>query len=186
MATQISRYRSEHGVSLIEIELETVSQLFNSFDPSPFHLKDLDADAEAWIVGAVREFPVGAPLKLVLHLPAAELERAERAEVNRALASYFGDRREAMRRDLRYLFRTGRVALLIGLGFLAACLALRALAAAMLAGPLEDFLTEGLLIIGWVAMWRPLEIFLYDWWPLRRMARVYAKIAAMPVDLRAR
>jgi hypothetical protein len=35
-------------------------------------------------------------------------------------------------------------------------------------------------------MWRPLEIFLYDWWPLRRMVRLYRKLAAMPTELRAR
>ena len=186
MSSQPSRYSSENGVGLIEIELESVNQLFNSFDPSPFHLKDLDDDAEAWIVGAARDFPLSAPLKLVLHLPAKEIDRAEAAGPARALASYFGDRLESTRRDLRYLFRTGRIALLIGLAFLAACLALRALAQTMLHGPLETLLTEGLLIIGWVAMWRPVEIFLYDWWPLRRMGRVYAKIAAMPVELRAR
>jgi hypothetical protein len=185
MPGQPSRYRSENGVSLIEIELESVSQLFNSFDPSPFHLKDLDVDAEAWIVGAVRDFALATPLKLVLHLPPDELGRAEEAGLARALASYFGDRLESTRRDLRYLFRTGRIALLIGLAFLGACLGLRALAQS-LTGPLATLVTEGLLILGWVALWRPAEIFLYDWWPLRRMGRVYAKIAAMPVELRGR
>jgi hypothetical protein len=27
-------------------------------------------------------------------------------------------------------------------------------------------LQESLVIGGWVAMWRPLEILLYDWWPI--------------------
>ena len=39
------------------------------------------------------------------------------------------------------------------------------------------FARESLLIGGWVAMWRPLEICLYDWWPLLRRRRVYKSIS---------
>jgi hypothetical protein len=42
---------------------------------------------------------------------------------------------------------------------------------------------EGLLIVGWVAMWRPLEIFLYDWRPIWRRCRLYAK-TRIPVTVR--
>ncbi len=56
MAEPAARYRDEDGVSLIEIKLATVHQLFDSFDPLSFHALDLDADAEARIVGAVRDF----------------------------------------------------------------------------------------------------------------------------------
>ena len=53
-----------------------------------------------------------------------------------------------------------------------------------LAGPtLSQIVAEGFLILGWVAMWRPLQIFLYDWWPIRHQARLYAKLAAMPVEI---
>lgn len=44
-------------------------------------------------------------------------------------------------------------------------------------------LRESLLIGGWVAMWRPLEIFLYDWWPIRADARLFDRLAAMPVRI---
>jgi hypothetical protein len=46
-----------------------------------------------------------------------------------------------------------------------------------------EVLRESLLIGGWVAMWRPLEVFLYDWWPIRAEARLYDRLAAMPVRL---
>ena len=44
-------------------------------------------------------------------------------------------------------------------------------------------LREGLLIGGWVAMWRPMQIYLYEWWPLRRRERIYAKLGNMPVEV---
>jgi hypothetical protein len=40
-----------------------------------------------------------------------------------------------------------------------------------------------LTIAGWVAMWRPMQIYLYDWWPVRRRGRVYAKLSEMPVQV---
>jgi hypothetical protein len=40
-----------------------------------------------------------------------------------------------------------------------------------------------LTIAGWVAMWRPMEIYLYDWWPLRRKSRLYQKLSQMPVQM---
>jgi hypothetical protein len=30
-------------------------------------------------------------------------------------------------------------------------------------------------------MWRPLEIFLYDWWPVRGDARLFDRLSAMTV-----
>jgi hypothetical protein len=178
------RYRIEDGVRLIDISLNTVQQLFNSFDPSPFHEKDLDADAEEYIVGAVREFHVGTPLKLVFHLPPAEIAAVRAADLARSIHGYFTYRAEAARRDLRFLLRQGRLSLAIGLGFLAVCLAIRALVFVPAQGTMEVIAAEGLVIVGWVAMWRPIEIFLYEWWPLRRRARVFDKLAAIPVDVR--
>jgi hypothetical protein len=56
--------------------------------------------------------------------------------------------------------------------------------AGTLTGTLHDILAEGLLISGWVAMWRPLQIYLYDWWPLVRHLRILRKIRDLPVQLR--
>ena len=32
-------------------------------------------------------------------------------------------------------------------------------------------------------MWRPMEIFLYDWWPIRAEARLFDRLSAMPVRI---
>jgi hypothetical protein len=43
---------------------------------------------------------------------------------------------------------------------------------------------EGLIIVGWVANWRPIEIFLYDWWPIVRRRRLYRRLASATVEVR--
>jgi hypothetical protein len=35
-------------------------------------------------------------------------------------------------------------------------------------------------------MWRPLEIFLYDWWPIRDEALLSDRLATMPVRIEYR
>jgi hypothetical protein len=48
----------------------------------------------------------------------------------------------------------------------------------------HDLTREGLTISGWVAMWRPLQIYLYDWWPLRRRGSIFRKLSVMEVEVR--
>jgi hypothetical protein len=165
----------------IEIRLSKLQQLFDSFDPSPFHERDLDQDAEDYIVDSTDEFPLQMPLKLIIHLPADQVPAGSTFDLPRAIHNYFAYRLSESRRRLRFFFRDGRIALLVGLAFLFACIALRQLAFAVGRGTASEIAAEGLLIIGWVAMWRPLEIFLYDWRPLHRRCRLFAKLCEIPV-----
>ena len=172
------------NVATIELRLQTPQQLFNSFDPSPFHEKDLDRDAEEYIVGWADEFSGPKPIRLMIHLPAEQLAFAETLGLEKAVRNYFAYRLVETKRAIRFHFRMGRAALAIGLAFLIVCMSVRQLAFSLPIGTVQRILQEGLLILGWVAMWRPLQVFLYDWWPIRHHARLYAKLAEMPVEVR--
>lgn len=168
----------------IEIRLGKLQQLFNSFDPSPFHEKELDQDAEDYIVASVDEFPLQQKLKLVIHLPQDQIALTDAKGLETATRNHFAYRVAASERMLRFRLREGRIALAIGIVFLFACMSIRQIASALAPGAISSIFSEGLLILGWVAMWRPLQIFLYDWWPIRHHARLYAKLAQMPVEIR--
>lgn len=165
----------------IEVRLSKLRQLFNSLDPSPFHEKDLDRDAETYIFESASENPLSEPVELVVHLPADQLALPECINLEAAIRNYFAYRSEETRRRMRFEMREGRTALAIGLAFLFLCMSLRQLAFVLPSDTLQQALQEGLLILGWVAMWRPLQIFLYDWWPIRHQAQIYDKLATMPV-----
>ena len=88
-------------------------------------------------------------------------------------------------RDLNELFRVGRQSLLIGVIVLAACvLTARAVTIELGSETIGGILRESLIILGWVANWKPIEIFLYDWWPLARRRNLYRRLAAAIVELR--
>jgi hypothetical protein len=164
------------------LQLRDLAQLFNSMDPSPFRDRDLDADAEEFIVGWASELPARRELALTIHLitPPAP-ERA--ALVEEAVHHYFAQRAETKQRAFRQLMRRGRTSLLVGLAFLTGCLMTSELLATLATGTLAKVAKEGLMIGGWVALWRPLEIYLYDWWPLVEERRVLERLSRMRVQL---
>ena len=179
----------ERGVMAIDLRLNRVAQLFNTFDPAPFHERDLDDDAEAYIVACAREITHRHPLKLVIHLPPEEAAREDSRQIEKAVNHYFLYRAQGQRRELRQVFRNGRWSLLVGLTVLVSCLGLRALIALLdpkLNSLVGEIAGEGLLIVGWVAMWRPAELFLYAWNPSRQTLRVYRTLRRVPVDISAR
>ena len=169
----------------IEIRVDQVSQLFDSLDPFPFRERDLDSDAEEYIVGWARELPRDRPLEIMIHLPEAEADTPAARELGEALARFFAYRADVIGRDLNELFRVGRKSLLIGLAVLGLCLAVGQIVTGRF-GPsfVGRFVEEGLIIVGWVANWRPIAIFLYDWWPLARRRRLYERLAAAAVVLK--
>lgn len=166
----------------IQLRLRDLAQLFNSMDPSPFHERDLDADAEEFIVGWAQEHPKDRELELEIYVN--ELPSREKTDgVEESLQHYFRMRSEAKEREFRRLMRRGRVSLAVGLLFLGSCFFLSELVAKLGYGTASEVLRESLTIGGWVAMWRPLEIYLYDWWPLRDERRLLERLARVRVRL---
>jgi hypothetical protein len=169
---------------LIEVSVEKLQQLFNAIDPSPFHRRDLDPRAEEFIVDWARDLPTDKPWALVVHLERPAGRADEAAALREAIHEYFAQRVTASRRRLRELFRHGRISLAIALAFLAVSVAIGDAVAAYLGeSRLGEILREGFLIGGWVAMWRPLEVFLYDWWPIRADARLLERLSNLPVRI---
>jgi hypothetical protein len=169
--------------SPIEVRVTELRQLFNSMDASPFGHRDLDPRAEEFIVSWAREFPQKAALRLRVHLDGPPGKPEESAQLGDAIRGFFRDRAAGSRRSLRDLFRVGRTSRLIGLAFLALTVGASNLIANRTSGGLGDTLQQGLAIVGWVALWRPLEIFLYDWWPIRARIRLSDRLAAMPIEV---
>jgi hypothetical protein len=166
----------------IEVRVANLQQLFNSLDPTPFRKRDLDPEAEAFIAGWARELDGSKPIGLVVHVDEDVPSAEQISALNGAVRDYFGERASRARQRLRQLFRVGRTSLIIGLVFLAASIFVGDLIASLLSETrFAGVLRESLMIGGWVAMWRPLEIFLYDWWPIRAEARLMDRLSAMAV-----
>ena len=169
---------------VIEIRLRDLSQLFDSLDPSPFAQQDLDPRVAEYIVESFQELSPKPVARIVLHLDGVATPSETAATVESAVHDHFARQARRSRLELRSLLRRGLVSLAIGLAFLAAVFGIEEQVVPLLgATRLAPLLTQSLLIVGWVAMWRPLEIFLYDWWPILGRRRLYQRLHAIPVRL---
>jgi hypothetical protein len=168
---------------LIEVRVSELKQLFNAIDPSPFRERDLDPDAEEFITDWAREASPSATFGLAVYLDRPAGLPNEPGELREAIHEFFRHRAELSRRRMRELLRRGRTSLVIGVCTLGVSLAVGNLVGRFFSDHIAGLVQEGLLIGGWVAMWRPMEIFLYDWWPIRADAMLADRLSGMPVQI---
>lgn len=167
--------------AVIEVRVARVEQLFQSLDPSPFNERDLDPDAADFILNWARDLPRDRPILIRVHLEDPPGERAE--GVAAAIGTYFGYQAGSAGRDLRELFAMGRRYMAIGITVLILCVLGGQLAMALIGPPIGEVIREGLIILGWVANWKPFQTFLYDWLPVRRRRDLLRRLAGARVEL---
>jgi hypothetical protein len=174
------------GSDAIEIRLATLAQLFNMRDPSPFRDGSLAPEAEEYLLQKVKGLPKDAPVRIVIHLPAAEAAPYSPTEIAAVVSGHFAARIRTETKAISELFRVGRRAALIGFATLSLCLFFAwHVTNTLPARPLTRIVQESFVILGWVSMWKPIEIFLYDWLPPSRRRRLLERLATAAVIVRS-
>lgn len=170
---------------IIELHLSSIKQLFNSFDPSPFHEKELDAEAERYLIGRALEHRRDVRLRLVVTVSRPLRNDVRNQHIPEAIHGHFNYRAYQSSQQLIELMRTGWISLAIGLLVLAICLlVIQYVGLTTSLNPLARLGEQSLLIFGWVANWRPIEIFLYDWWPIWRRQVLLRRLSKMSVEIK--
>jgi hypothetical protein len=174
----------DEAVVRLDLHLAEIRQLFNSMDAAPFRERDLDPAAEQFIVEWAREVRPEAALALTVHLSREAPVDGEISVLRDAVRDYFAHAAAAARRRLKRLFRTGRRNLVVGVAFVAFAIFIGDLVGGLVGRYNYGRLIQESIAIGaWVALWRPIEVFLYDWWPIRAEARLYDRLSAMQVEV---
>lgn len=180
-----SLYHVEDEHVLIEMKLFSVMQLFNSFDPAPFYEKELDNAAESYIVDAVKDFPAKTLFRIVIYLPDEMIGTKDAQEIPEAVRSHFEYKTRIQRRRFRERRVEGQFKLLVGITFLAlATVVSLSLAHYFPDNTAAQLIASALEITGWVAMWEPISIFLFQLWPLSAQRKIYERISRMEISLR--
>jgi hypothetical protein len=176
------RYRREGDRYCIDLRVQEIRQLFDLRDPAPFRERDLDPGAVEYVVEAVEETPARAPLKIEVHCAEPQPPSVNSDSIRASFKAYFEHALEVQGMKIRAHMRQGRSAVIVGVTVLTACLLLAN--AITPSTTWQRVLREGLVIGGWVAIWRPVEHFLYDWWPILAQRRLLRRIAVAGVEVR--
>ncbi len=183
MSLNEERYKKLNDTVLIELHLKQAGQLFDLRDPAPFREKDIDEDAAAYILHAVEEFKLDTPMQLVIYLSESTESNIQNEDIMDAIHNHFSYETELVWRKLKRLLKEGQISFLIALIFLGLCMFIAHYIIARNPSLLAKIISEGFIIIGWVAMWRPIDLFLYGWWPKLNYQKLLNKISKIPVEI---
>jgi hypothetical protein len=173
---------TEEKVHNIDIKIKKVNQLFNSFDPSPFLEKDLDDDAFEYIVSSVSEQHIKLKQKILIHIPKNQRSKLSEVEIRRAIHNFFEYKKILAERSIKLKIKEGQLSFIVGITFLVLCLGIGEYIKSLANNAFTNIAYEGLLIGGWVAMWKPISDILYEWWPIWKEKRIYKKISEMDIE----
>lgn len=178
-----SRYKKVDGKHWIEVRVKEAQQLFDHRDPAPFREKELDERFVEYIYSSVREFSLSTPLKIIIYIEESETENVKHEAIREAFQSHFSYQIELQTGNLKQFWKRAQLFLLIGIFVLMICLG-SAQGLTVPAKPsLIGIFRDGLIIFGWVSVWKPIEVLLYDWYPPFDRLRFYKKILVIDTDI---
>lgn len=169
------------GAASVSVHVRDLSQMFSSLDPSPFWDRDLDPNAAAFIEDEFSDKRTAAAWHLNVH---TQENAALAGDLQTAVENYYGRMATATRRELIEHRRMGHIALAVGLAVFLLSMTVRELLLRAMETP-PHVLDEGLIILGWIALWKPTEMLAYEWVPLTRKRRFYERLAGVRVAVRS-
>ena len=165
-----SRYRLENGQPILDVRVESMEQLFDNRDPAPFRDRDLDPTLVEYLIDGARDL-AGSPLRVEIWLGTSPT-----GDVSQAIRAYFQHEIDRTNRRRREQVRAGLIALSIAIAVVIALIAVAEVVERRVIGTLGTALREALVISGWVLMWRPIEVLVYDRITWRRDRRILESI----------
>lgn len=175
------RYPKELGGLVIELAAPDYHHLFDEKDPAKFRQRDLDDDAVEYLVSSVREVTLPKLKKIRIYFDKSGSPE-ELGMVQESIHNFFSYEAQMMDLKISSTLKEGLKFLFIGLTFLAFSILVALLLKQYSDSFLSLFFKEGFSLLGWVAMWKPINVFLYDWLPLRDLKAVFNKLSSVEIE----
>ena len=150
---------------------------------SVFHNKRrLNADAEEYLIEESSIQPHHTYISLQLHLRAGTADRVQ--DITNAIRQHFAYKKKKSERQLAQTLRLGWRSLLIAIVFLGILASLTFIMVRLLPqGGVTIVLQEILIVLGWVALWRPADLLLYEWRSFKKEVNLFARLEKCEVDV---
>lgn len=169
----------------IKLQLERLDDLFNA---TAFSVDKLELNSGPGLEHVVAQLRLRGSQnagRLVVRLTAEMVTPERREAAQRALRKFCLANAAKNYLEIKLIRHSGWQALRIGLVALAVLLGLSAGVERLQLLPpmLNNFLSNGFIIIGWVVLWHPAEMLLYEWIAPYRLAKIYERIGGMEFEL---
>ena len=172
------------GVYEIPLVLSDIADAADSDLPLPLPYRRLNADVLEYIEDAAVDLPKRAAARIVVYLPIGKIAPGLESRLNAYLGLYRRLRIDKVKRLERRALNDVLKALLWGVVFMLCCQIVRYFADFPTLPTVTSTISEGMLVLGWVALWNPYDRLLFAWSPEVRRRRLWERIASFPLVLR--
>lgn len=162
------------GKAIIDISVESMNDLFNSFDKkASFVKRELDQDFVDYIIDSVRE--LGDQPFLIRVSIDQEYNMLQENILRKAVANYFSYLHQVENRNLRKEIRKFALLMLLGI-VLFAVVSMNKLPEAPEVELWKQIFQEGVVIAAWVAVWEAVTSLIFGWNPYLSKRSIYERI----------
>lgn len=169
--------RASDGVWEIKIILSSLSGAIETLVPLPLSNLQFDADLVSYVEEQVTSIPKHDSLRLVIYFPLEKTSSADEVVLGTIMNVYLKERIRKHKAEERAALRSVIGACFWGFLFMLGCQIVRWLANFPDYPTITSTLSEGLLVLGWVALWNPYDRLLFSWWPAVKQRRLVERIS---------
>lgn len=170
--------------AIIDISLDTVGDLFNSFDKkTSFYKRELNQDFEDYLIASIKELD-GHDFVIQISIEKGLGKLAEdsikRAVRNHFRFLYWEERKNFKKVIYRFIFLT-----LLGIGLMAFYYQHLSVIKNFDVLPMySKIIIEGIDIAGWVAFWEAFSILIFGFNPISQNRKIYQKISQSEITIK--
>jgi hypothetical protein len=176
-----------HPDQNVDLYLSDIHNFFQTPEVDPFLGDNIEASGIDQLIDTLNARPSvrRRVTGITIHLPAAMILPELTVRTRAAITVYCNTQIRLALQKKREVKLDGWRALRIGSVFWVICLALSLVLEAILSeySAFGRLFGEGFIIVGWVGLWRPAELLLYEWRPYRREVELYDAIKRMEVRI---
>ena len=169
------------GVWELPLVLETVSEASETTIPLPLPYRKLNAEVLEYLEDVAQQMPKGEKARIVVYLPMEEIQPGLEQRVNKVLDIYQDARLAKLKREEKRALGASLSALAWGFAFMLVCQIIGILGNFPEHPTLTNTISEGFLVLGWVALWKPFETLLFEWRPSVERRKLHERLADMPI-----
>jgi hypothetical protein len=175
----------------IVLHLDEIGKFFSILDPDPLAGIQLYEPGIDLVYDLARASRVKNDLHLILYLPNNQMSETNEKNLKTGIVDYSNFQIYKLQNSLAMQKRQGRRTLIYGLTILIICLLLSGLgfyltsiASTAFIYAMGGFMYNGFMIIGWVSLWTPTSMLLFERWPDIISKKTYERINKMRIEIR--
>jgi hypothetical protein len=166
----------------IILKLENVDQMLIVPRDVFYGKRMLNHNVEEFLIEESEKHPYRTAIYLKVYLHPNPLDKS--GEIETAIHQHFAYRKNKSLKQLSRTLQLGWRSLLIAILFLSLLVSFTLIVIRQMPeGGLSIIFREILIILGWVALWRPADLLLYEWRQFKRDANLFERLEGCKIEV---